>query len=153
LKEIEVSSGNSFARFSPHEHFMVDVGINYKNKVIGEQSICFDISQSYFIQELANARTFTLRSEVNDLYRSGKGMGGSLDNCIVVGAAAVENQNGLWRENEFVRHKAIDVLGDVSLAGGFLFGKYYVRHASHRINIMALQALFSDDSAWEVVTL
>jgi len=153
LKEIEVKSGNSFARLTPHNHFTVDVGIDYENQVIGEKSICFDVSHEYFVQELAKARTFALRCEVDDLYRSGKGAGGSLDNCIVVGETMVENHGGLWRDDEFVRHKAIDVLGDMSLAGGAILGLYYVRHASHRINIMALQELFSDDDAWEMVTL
>ncbi|MBL4616539.1 MAG: UDP-3-O-[3-hydroxymyristoyl] N-acetylglucosamine deacetylase [Robiginitomaculum sp.] len=153
LKEVEVRHKNSFARLSPHEGFEVDVGINYENQVIGEQSICFDVSRKYFIEELTKARTFSLRSEVDDLYRNGKGAGGSLDNCIVVGDAAVENRNGLWKDDEFVRHKAIDVLGDMSLAGGSLLGRYYVRHASHRINIMVLQKLFSDDDAWEMVAL
>lgn len=153
LKEIEIKSGNSLARLSPHDRFEIDVGISYKNQVIGERSICFDVTQKYFVEELSKARTFVLRSEVDDLYRSGKAAGGSLDNCIVVGETTVENQGGLWRDDEFVRHKAIDVLGDMSLAGGFVLGRYYVRQASHKINIMALQALFSDESAWEAVTL
>lgn len=152
LREIVVKDGASIGRLSAHDRFEVDVGISYQNPVIGTQSFCLDVNPNSFVEEIASARTFALRSEVEAVLRSGKGAGGNLDNCIVVGENQVENDGGLRLPNEFARHKAIDALGDLSLAGAFILGRYHVRRAGHRINNLVLQALMKNTTAWETAT-
>ncbi len=152
LKPVTVKSGQSHAQLSPCSRFEIDLGIEYQNPAIGKSSYCFDVTATGFAQEIAPARTFVLRSEIRDLQQSGKGAGGTLDNCIVVAEDKIENAGGLRFADEFVRHKVLDAIGDISLIGGFLLGKYRVRRAGHQINYLAVKALRNDPQAWEAVT-
>ncbi|MBL4597302.1 MAG: UDP-3-O-[3-hydroxymyristoyl] N-acetylglucosamine deacetylase [Robiginitomaculum sp.] len=153
LSTLSVTDGVAQASFSPSNRFEIDVQINYDNVIINNQNYHFDVNPSTFTSEIASARTFVLRSEIDALHRSGKALGGSLENCIVVGDTQIENHGELRFIDEFVRHKALDALGDLSLAGAPLLGCYQAKQVGHRMNHLALSALFADSSLWERVTL
>lgn len=152
LQKISVEDGPAQASFSPNTHALLDVGIDYDHPLIGRQSCQFEVNPQTFTDEIAPARTFALRSEVAALQASGKALGGTLDNCLVVGPEGIENLDGLKFENEFARHKALDALGDLAMAGAPILGLYHARHGGHRINAMAVAALMAEPSAWEKVT-
>ncbi len=149
LREISIESENSTARFLPADRFQIDVGISYDNPLIGQQSCQFDVNTADFVQQIARARTFVLRSEIETLMKSGIAKGGSLDNCLIVDTHQIENKGGLHFANEFARHKAMDALGDLALAGAPILGRYEARQGGHRINHLALRTLLSDTSAWK----
>jgi UDP-3-O-[3-hydroxymyristoyl] N-acetylglucosamine deacetylase len=153
LREIEVSCGESKAKFIPHDRFEVEVSISYANAVIGDQSSRFDVNRKSFVQDIARARTFVLESEIKALVESGLSKGGSLDNCLVVHDDHIENPGSLRFPSEFARHKALDALGDLALAGSPILGRYMASKGGHRVNHLALSALISDSSAWVYETL
>lgn len=151
IKPIKVQSGASYGELTPSDRFEIDLGISYENPLIGDMTYSFDVTQNGFSKEIAPARTFALRNEVDELQRAGYGTGGDLSNCIVVGEDRIENEEGLRFADEFVRHKILDAIGDLSLVGGFLLGRYRVRRAGHKINYLVVDALLKDPMAWEYV--
>ncbi|VAV91401.1 UDP-3-O-[3-hydroxymyristoyl] N-acetylglucosamine deacetylase [hydrothermal vent metagenome] len=153
LQELNIKDGVSHACFTPHDRFEIDAGIEYDNPVIGEQTCKFDVNPAAFAGQIARARTFALRAEVDSLQASGKAAGGSLDNCLVVGEKSVENKGGLRFDDEFARHKALDALGDLCLAAAPLLCRYRVRRAGHWINHLAVKQLLADPTKWTITTL
>ncbi len=157
LQKVSVTDGSARASFTPNDHTpndhtLLDVGIDYDNPVIGRQSCQFEVNPQTFADEIAPARTFALRSEVAALQKASKALGGTLDNCLVVGPGNIENPGGLKFKNEFARHKALDALGDLTMAGAPILGLYHARCGGHRINALAVAALLAEPSAWEKVT-
>lgn len=153
LKKIEVVEGDSFAILSPAQDFSVSVEIDFVNKHIAKQQSTFQAENSSFKMDLSRARTFGLEEEVNYLKSKGLVQGGSLNNAIVVGKDGVLNKEGLRYDNEFVRHKILDSIGDLYLAGGHVKGSFQGYKSGHQINNKLLRTFFADKDAWRYVRL
>lgn len=147
-KPVRVEVGKSFAEIAPHDSFQIDVEIDFDTPLIGRQRIVVDLTQESFCSDLARARTFGFMKDVESLWAGGYALGASLDNTIVLGDDRIVNPEGLRFEDEFVRHKALDAVGDLSLAGAPLMGAFRSYRGGHKVNLALLTALFADQEAW-----
>ena len=152
LKRIEVKLGAAVAVAEPHPTLCLDVSIDFPDAAIGRQSMVIEPSVRAFRNRLASARTFARLHEVAALQDAGLSQGGSYDNAVVVDGDKVLNPGGLRFADEFVRHKALDLLGDLYVAGPVL-GKVTTQKAGHAINHALLTAIFSDPEAWRFAVL
>jgi UDP-3-O-[3-hydroxymyristoyl] N-acetylglucosamine deacetylase len=150
-KPIRVDMGQSFAEFRPHDGMRVEVDIDFANPLVGCQSFAIEVNAENFRKELARARTFGFLADVEQLWARGLCLGASLDNAVVVGEDRIINPEGLRFANEFVRHKALDALGDIALASAPILGSYHSYRGGHRLNVLALETLFANEEAWSVV--
>ncbi|MBL4854877.1 MAG: UDP-3-O-[3-hydroxymyristoyl] N-acetylglucosamine deacetylase [Robiginitomaculum sp.] len=148
LKSVEVQAGNAYARIDPSPYLYLDVTIDFEDAVIGRQRIEIEPDVKAFRERMASARTFARAHEVVALREAGLSLGGSYDNAIVVDGGTVLNPGGLRFADEFVRHKALDLLGDMYV-GGPLLGRVTTVCAGHAINHQLLLALFADPDAWK----
>jgi UDP-3-O-[3-hydroxymyristoyl] N-acetylglucosamine deacetylase len=148
LKPIEVRHGAKLARLSPgpegHKGFEMHVTIDFPTKAIGRQQIRFAMTPGAFARDVAWARTFGFAHQAEQLHAMGKGLGASMDNTIVVEGDAILNPGGLQADDEFVRHKLLDVIGDLFLAGGQIEGLYEGEQPGHALNNQLLRAVFAD---------
>lgn len=128
--------------------FEASITIDFPGTAIGRQSLSMRITPHGFRHELADARTFTLAAEVEHLRALGLAQGGSLSNAVVVDGQQVLNPGGLRRPDEFVRHKLLDAIGDLALAGAPLRGRFSGHRSGHALNNRLLRALFADPAAW-----
>jgi len=155
LKTVEVREGESVARISPNvegdEGMVIAITVEYNNAVIGRQSAVYDFRDTTFAEALSQARTFGFEYEVAAMQKAGLALGGSLENAIVVGETKVLNKEGLRFDDEFVRHKALDCVGDLFLAGARIDGILNFTRPGHDINNKLLCALMEDESAYEIV--
>lgn len=152
LKPVRIDSGASFAEFRPHDGTRFEVEIDFESPAIGRQSFASDINAKTFRSEIARARTFGFMKDVERLWAAGHALGSSLENSVVIGDdSRVINMEGLRYKNEFVRHKLLDAMGDLALAGARFIGSYRSYRGGHRLNAAALRRLLSDRSAFEVV--
>jgi UDP-3-O-[3-hydroxymyristoyl] N-acetylglucosamine deacetylase len=151
---IRVEDGDKYAELSPGMGFSAELEIAFENcPVIDRQFYSFDLDGPSFKAELARARTFGFRHEVEYLQSQGHALGGSLTNSIVVDGDRIMNEGGLRYSDEFVRHKLLDVVGDMALAGAPIFGTFRGFKTGHALNNRLLREVFSRRSAWEMVTL
>lgn len=153
LKPVVVQDGLKRAALLPGEGFKLAFEIEFDNAVIGRQFIEADFMSPTFRDEILTARTFGMLKDVEAMWAAGLGLGGSLENTIVVDGDHVVNEDGLRFDDEFVRHKVLDAVGDLALAGAPLIGRYEGTRAGHAMNNRVLRALFADRSAWEIVEL
>ncbi|MGA2043817.1 MAG: UDP-3-O-acyl-N-acetylglucosamine deacetylase [Roseiarcus sp.] len=152
LKPVRVEHGRGFSEFRPADKgFHLDIEIDFAAPAIGRQRRAFDLDPASFRSEVARARTFGFVSDVERLWRLGFALGSSLDNCVALDAEGVLNPEGLRYADEFVRHKALDSIGDLALAGAPIIGGFRSYMPGHKMNFLALQALFADRSAYELV--
>lgn len=152
LKPVKVELGNSVVELLPRaEGFRLDVEIAFASSVIGRQTYGFDLDAHSYRREIASARTFGFMKDVERLWKAGLALGASLENTIAVGEDSVVNPEGLRYPNEFVRHKLLDAIGDLSLAGYAIQGHYKAFCPGHKLNVMILDALFADRSAYAIV--
>jgi UDP-3-O-[3-hydroxymyristoyl] N-acetylglucosamine deacetylase len=152
LKAVRVERGRSFAEFRPADWgFRLDIEIDFATAVIGRQRRTFDLNPTSFRNEIARARTFGFVSDVERLWKMGFALGSSLDNCVALDGERILNREGLRYADEFVRHKALDSVGDLSLAGAPIIGCFRSYMPGHKMNFLALEALFADKSAYEFV--
>jgi UDP-3-O-[3-hydroxymyristoyl] N-acetylglucosamine deacetylase len=155
LKEVRVSEGDGadsgYISISPAEGFSVGLEIDFGDSVISNQKVTFDARDVSFKSDLCRARTFGFEHEVDMLRSKGLAKGGSLENAIVVGKDGVLNKDGLRYSNEFVRHKVLDCIGDVYLAGGHLKGHLHGFKSGHALNNKLLHKFFEDTDAWRIV--
>ncbi|MEQ1943020.1 UDP-3-O-acyl-N-acetylglucosamine deacetylase [Mesorhizobium sp. VNQ89] len=152
LKPVRIDSGASFAEFLPHEGTRFEVDIDFESPAIGRQSFAADVDAETFRREISRARTFGFMKDVERLWAAGHALGSSLENSVVIGDdSRVINVEGLRYKNEFVRHKMLDAMGDLALAGARFIGCYRSYRGGHRLNAAALRHLLSDRSAFEVV--
>ena len=147
LKTIEVSLGDRFAKIEPCERLELDVTIDFTDDAIGVQRLEIVPDVRAFRQRLASARTFARLHEVAALQAAGLSKGGSLENAIVVDGSDILNPEGLRFEDEFVRHKALDLLGDLYL-GGPILGRVTTVKGRHGLNHALLMAFYADSEAW-----
>jgi UDP-3-O-[3-hydroxymyristoyl] N-acetylglucosamine deacetylase len=153
-RAVRVDNGRSFAELSPNESGLrLDVEIDFPQQVIGRQRWVHELGPDAFRRDIARARTFGFMSDVERLWKAGFALGASLDNTVAVGTDAVINPEGLRYGDEFVRHKLLDAVGDLALAGYPILGSYRSYCGGHRLNFAVLEALFADRANYEIVEL
>ncbi len=152
-RPIRVEMGKSFAEFVPHDGQRIEVEIDFANHLVGRQAFGFDVCGKVFRDEVCRARTFGFYADVKNLWARGFALGASLENAVVIGEDRIMNPEGLRFTDEFVRHKALDAIGDLALAGAPILGCYRSYRGGHKLNHMALQALLADRDAWSIVEL
>jgi len=152
LKTIRVEDGAAFAELHPAREpgFTAALTIDFPATAIGRQQLSLRMSPAAFRAQLAEARTFTLAEEIARLRAAGLAQGGSLANAVVVDGPLVLNPGGLRRPDEFVRHKLLDAVGDLALAGAALSARFVGHRSGHALNNRVLRALFADQSAWRL---
>ncbi len=154
LKHSRVESGTSWAEFIPYDGTRYEVEIDFETPVIGHQKFSGDMNDTVFRREISRARTFGFMRDVERLWAVGLALGSSLDNSLVIGDDnTVINPGGLRYPDEFVRHKTLDAIGDLSLAGAPFIGCYRSYRGGHRLNATILRALLADSSAFEIVEM
>jgi UDP-3-O-[3-hydroxymyristoyl] N-acetylglucosamine deacetylase len=152
LKPVRIDVGGSWAEFRPYEGTRFEVEIDFDCPLIGRQIYSGDITPVSYRRDIARARTFGFVRHVEHLWASGHALGSSLENSVVIGDDdRVINQGGLRWPDEFARHKTLDAIGDLALAGARFVGCYRSYRGGHKLNAMALRALLSDRSAFEIV--
>ncbi|MEX2165832.1 MAG: UDP-3-O-acyl-N-acetylglucosamine deacetylase [Methyloceanibacter sp.] len=151
LKPVRVEDGTAYGELTPHNGFRLDVEIEFDTPLIGTQRIEIDLNPGSFRRELARARTFGFMKDVERLWASGLALGASLENTVAIGDDRVINREGLRFSDEFVRHKALDAVGDLALAGAPILGAFRSHRGGHRLNTLVLKALFADAEAWTMV--
>jgi UDP-3-O-[3-hydroxymyristoyl] N-acetylglucosamine deacetylase len=150
LKRVTVADGDKIASLAPSEDFTLAVDIDFAAAAIGRQQVSLTVDAAAFKAEISRARTFGFEQEVEAMRAAGLGRGGSLDNAVVIAGdgKGVLNKEGLRYDNEFVRHKLLDALGDLSLAGAPLEASFRGTRTGHALNNLLLRALFADSTAW-----
>jgi UDP-3-O-[3-hydroxymyristoyl] N-acetylglucosamine deacetylase len=151
LKQVSVKDAGAYGELTPHNGFHLDVEIDFDTPLIGTQRIEIDLNPGSFRRELARARTFGFMKDVERLWAAGLALGASLDNTVAIGDDRIINREGLRFSDEFVRHKALDAVGDLALAGAPILGAYRSHRGGHRLNTLVLKALFADAEAWTMV--
>jgi UDP-3-O-[3-hydroxymyristoyl] N-acetylglucosamine deacetylase len=152
VKPVQVAIGDSFGELRPFAGgFRAEVEIDFVNPQIGRQSYTFDLSAERFRRDICRARTFGCMNDVARLWSAGFALGASFENSVVFDDTRLLNTEGLRFRDECVRHKVLDVVGDLALAGMPLLGAYRSVRGGHKLNHAVLTALLSDRSAWRVV--
>jgi UDP-3-O-[3-hydroxymyristoyl] N-acetylglucosamine deacetylase len=155
-RPVRVSDGDAFVELRPgnpgSSGLDMALSIDFAAAAIGRQALSLRLTPESFRQELARARTFTLAEEIEQMRAAGLAQGGSLDNAVVVDQARVLNPAGLRMPDEFARHKLLDAVGDMALAGAPLHGRFIAHRSGHALNNRLLRALFADASAWREVS-
>lgn len=152
-ESVEVRNGDAIARLDPSDRLEIAFGIEFVDSAIGRQELTLDMANGTFVRELSDSRTFCRRSDVEALRANGLARGGSLENAVVVDGAEVLSPGGLRHADEPVRHKMLDAMGDLALAGAPLIGRYTGIRAGHALTGWLLRTVFERESAWEEVTL
>ncbi|MBQ1656893.1 MAG: UDP-3-O-acyl-N-acetylglucosamine deacetylase [Rhodocyclaceae bacterium] len=152
-KTIRIEEDDKWVQLAPHEGFRLDFTIAFDHPAIAatETRVSIDFAQHAYGRDVARARTFGFAHEVELLRANGLALGGSLDNAIVLDEYRILNAEGLRYADEFVRHKALDAIGDLYLCGHPLLAAYTAYKAGHAMNNQVLRALLEDQSAWEIV--
>lgn len=153
LKPVTVETEGRRASFLPALKPMIEVEISFEHQAVGRQSCIFDVTPDIFAEDIAGARTFGFQKDFDTLLAAGLARGGSMDNAIVLDEHGVVNPEGLRYSDEFVRHKALDALGDLYLAGAPIIGRYSASRPGHAINNDAVRALLNDPTAWKWVSM
>jgi UDP-3-O-[3-hydroxymyristoyl] N-acetylglucosamine deacetylase len=152
LKPVQVAIGDSFGELRPHANgFRVEVEIDFANPVIGRQSFALDLNPESFRREISRARTFGFMNDTARLWSAGFALGASFENSVVFDEDLLLNPEGLRYRDECVRHKVLDAVGDLALAGLPLLGAYRSVRGGHKLNHAVLTALLADRNAWRVV--
>ena len=150
-KPLEVIDDSAYAKVIPNTETIISCEINFPTKVIGKQSISFPLTTSIFKNEISSARTFGFLNDINYLRGKGLTLGGSLDNAIVISEDKVLNKGGLRFNDEFVRHKALDFIGDLALSGHKMIGSFLSVNGGHTINYKLVKKIFSCRDNWDFV--
>jgi UDP-3-O-[3-hydroxymyristoyl] N-acetylglucosamine deacetylase len=153
LKRVEVSIGSKRAALEPVAHgegLELDVSVDFAHKSIGAQRLSLALSRDTFLDDLSDARTFGFLHEWDQMRAKGLGLGASLDNTLVFDGEGVVNAEGARHADEAVRHKALDALGDLALAGAAIVGRYVAEQPGHALNAALVQALLADVSAFRL---
>ena len=152
LKPVRAAFGESFGELRPYGRGLrVETEIAFDHPLIGRQKVGFDCTPDVFRRDIARARTFGFMRDVSKLWSAGYALGASLENTVVISDTRVLNPEGTRYADEFVRHKALDAIGDLALAGLPLLGAYRSVRGGHKLNYAVLSALIADQSAWTLV--
>jgi len=154
LLPVEVKDGDKWARFDPFDGFKLDFTIDFPHPMFGSENrhVVIDFAEHSYVKEVARARTFGFMQEVEAMRAAGLGLGGSLQNAIVLDEYRVLNSEGLRYDNEFVKHKVLDAIGDLYLLGHPLIGQYTAFKSGHGLNNAVARALLARTDAFEIVT-
>jgi len=154
LKPVRVGKNGCYGELRPHlRGLRIEAEIEFDHPLIGRQSCAVDVAPNVFRRELARARTFGFMRDVAKLWSAGYALGASFENTVVVAEDRVLNPEGMRFADEFVRHKAVDAIGDLALAGAPLLGAYRSVRGGHKLNHAVLTALMADPKAWTYVEL
>jgi UDP-3-O-[3-hydroxymyristoyl] N-acetylglucosamine deacetylase len=150
---VEVVEGDKWVRFDPYNGFKLDLSIDFDHPVLerSRQSVCVDFSATSYIKEVSRARTFGFMQDVEAMREQGLALGGSLDNAIVMDDYRVLNPDGLRYEDEFVKHKVLDAIGDLYLLGRPLLGAFTAHKSGHALNNKLARAALAEPGALETV--
>jgi UDP-3-O-[3-hydroxymyristoyl] N-acetylglucosamine deacetylase len=153
-KTVEVRDGDKWVRFEPFSGYKLSFTINFAHPVFAatQQNVTIDLGEHSYIREISRARTFGFMQDVESMRAQGLALGGNLDNAIVMDEYRVLNPDGLRFEDEFVKHKVLDAIGDLYLLGHPLIGAFSGYKSGHALNNALLRALLADVEAWEFVT-
>ena len=153
-KTVEVRQGDKWVKFEPYNGFRVDFSIDFRHPVFAHSNkrVIVDFEHTSYIKEVSRARTFGFMQDVENMRSQGLALGGSLDNAIVMDEYRVLNSDGLRYDDEFVKHKALDAIGDLYLLGHPVIGAYSAYKSGHALNNQLLRQLMEDASSWEFVT-
>ena len=150
LKPVEVREGEAVARLEPSDMLEIDFRIDFDDAAIGRQERRLNMSNGAFVRELSDCRTFCRQADVDAMHARGLALGGTLENAVVFDGDRILSPGGLRRADEPVRHKMLDALGDLALAGGPLLGRYTGERAGHAMTNKLLRALFADPEAYRI---
>jgi UDP-3-O-[3-hydroxymyristoyl] N-acetylglucosamine deacetylase len=151
VRPIEVQAGDKWARLLPASGFSISYAIAFDHPLLRHQAVDVEVTVESFVEQIAPARTFCFLSEVEAMQRQGLARGGSLDNAVVIGDTAVLNDT-LRFEDEFVRHKVLDAIGDLSLLGRPLMARLEAHKAGHALHVALARALMAHPECWSLVT-
>lgn len=151
LKSVEVREGDALARLDPSDMLEIDFRIDFEDSAIGTQAKSLSMANGAFVRELCNSRTFCRQQDVDDMRARGLALGGTLDNALVIEGDRILTPGGLRHDDEPVRHKMLDALGDLSLAGGPILGRYTGIRAGHALTNRLLRALFARPDSFRVM--
>jgi UDP-3-O-[3-hydroxymyristoyl] N-acetylglucosamine deacetylase len=153
-RPVEVTDGDKWARFEPHEGFRINFEIEFEHPIFRKHSqhASMDFSTTAFLREISRARTFGFMRDLENMRARNLALGGTMDNAIVLDDYRVLNEDGLRYEDEFVKHKILDAIGDLYLLGHCLIGEFSGYKSGHGLNNRLLRALLAEQSAWEEVT-
>ncbi len=153
-KAVQLTEGDKWVRFEPFNGFKVSFTIDFNHPIFqsSTQVACVDFSTTSFVKEVSRARTFGFLQDLETLREAGLARGGSLDNAIVMDAFHILNEDGLRYEDEFVKHKVLDAIGDLYLLGHPLIGAFSAHKSGHELNNRLLRAIVADQEAWELVS-
>jgi UDP-3-O-[3-hydroxymyristoyl] N-acetylglucosamine deacetylase len=151
LHTVEARDGDKWAKFEPYNGFRIDFSIAFNHPVFQQsrQRLQVDFATTSYVKEIARARTFGFMQDVETMRAQGLGLGGSLDNAVVMDEYRVLNSDGLRYEDEFVKHKVLDAIGDLYLLGHPLIGTFSAHKSGHALNNKLARALLADQTAWE----
>jgi len=152
LKPVRAEDGACWGELRPYSGFRLDVEIDFDTALIGKQRYALEMSSGAFRNELSRARTFGFMRDVECLWKAGLALGASLENTVALADDRIMNPEGLRHPQEFVRHKMLDAVGDLALAGAPILGAYQSVRGGHRLNANVLRALFDDPEAWTMVS-
>ena len=156
-KPVFILEGGAEASLTPasvdQPDLTIDLNIDFNNAAIGQQNLSLTISSSSFKSEICRARTFGFMEDVEALRQSGLAKGGSLENAVVISGGNILNEDGLRYKDEFVRHKILDCIGDLYLAGNPLVGTFSGHRSGHDLHNKLLRQLFADPTAWEIISM
>ena len=150
-KKILVSNNDSYAKITPNKQFSIDFEIDFESQLVSKQACQLQLINGNYKTDVSSARTFGFEKDVDYLQANGLALGGSLDNAVVVGEKNILNKEGLRFNDEFVRHKILDSIGDLYLAGNPIQGYFYGNKSGHFLNNQLLRELFSDKSNFEII--
>jgi UDP-3-O-[3-hydroxymyristoyl] N-acetylglucosamine deacetylase len=152
-KAVKVQEGDKWASFEPFEGFKVGFSIDFNHPIISKRTSRaeIDFSTTSFVKEVSRARTFGFMRDIEMLREHNLALGGSMDNAVVLDDYRVLNEDGLRYEDEFVKHKILDAIGDLYLLGHSLIGAYHAHKSGHELNNKLLRTLIADPTAWEEV--
>lgn len=154
LKPIEVVHPDKFARLQPFDGYRITFDIDYDHPSIPKnvQSVSVDVTASNFIREISRARTYGFVRDIEFLRKNDLAKGGSTKNAIVIGEDGILNEGGLRYQDEFVKHKVLDAIGDLSLCGHALVGEMVAKKSGHGLNNLLVRALFDNPDCWQIET-
>ena len=152
LAPVEFKTDQGWARFEPSDAPEMQFAIDFADRAIGKQSKSLNLSNGSFVRELCDSRTFCRNSDVETLRANGLALGGTLENAVVVDGDQILSPGGLRHADEAVRHKMLDALGDLALAGAPIIGRYVGHRAGHALTNSLLRAMFANSKCFEVVT-
>ncbi|MDC3017260.1 UDP-3-O-acyl-N-acetylglucosamine deacetylase [Pelagibacteraceae bacterium] len=150
-KNIKVEKDNSSVELKPNNQFSINFEIDFPSKLVSQQSCQLQLVNGNYKTDIASARTFGFEKDVDLLRSNGLALGGSLENAVVVGETKILNSDGLRFEDEFVRHKILDSIGDLYLAGSPIQGYFLGNKSGHHLNNLLLRSLFSDKNNYDYI--